>query len=709
MGEEPNKKTLRSFIIIAKLNHISLNENQLDHRFALEDKDMTEKDLLRISKKVGLKAKSKTTNYDKILELPKPMLVENTDGKFIVLAKANEDEVLILDPDKKKSEKYSKDEFIEDWTGKVILVKDKDMRLENIKFGLKWFIPSILKYKKSFINVLIAAFTLQIIGLVSPFIIQTVIDKVLVHKAFTTLKVLMIGLFITIAFELFLSLARKYVFTHTTNRIDVILSSRVFNHLFKLPLSYFENRKVGVTISRVRQVENIRRFLTGAPLSTILDTLFLVVYIVVMYIYSTTLANIVMLSLPFFILVAAVITPLFKNNLKEKFRYGAEMQNFLVESVSGVKTIKSFALEPLSQKRWEDKVSDYVGASFKTSIIGGVSSAVSKFIQRTADMIILWVGAHLVISGEISVGQLVAFRMLSGRVSRPILRLVNLWQEFQQTSVSIERLSDIFNAEPEPHSDMEKAKLPQIKGQVEFENVTFRYRNDMPEVIRNMSFKVPAGKTIGVVGRSGSGKSTLTKLIQRLYIPEQGKIMIDGVDLSLADPYWLRRQIGIVLQESFLFNGSIKYNISVHKPGASLEEIVHCAKIAGAHEFILELPQGYDTQVGERGTSLSGGQRQRIAIARALLTDPPILIFDEATSSLDYESEKVVQQNLNRICQGRTVFIIAHRLSTTRDADAIMVLDKGNLKEFGSHRDLMNKEGLYHYLYTQQHKGEGDY
>ncbi len=705
-GSKTNKKTLQSYLIIAKLNHVALDEDQVNHSFALEDKDITEKEILQISKKVGLKAKTTKTTYDRIQKFPLPMLVEAQEGKFIVLARISDDKVLILDPEKQKPEEYERDEFIKKWTGKVILIKNKDMRMRKIKFGIKWFIPSIIKYKKSFIDVLIAAFTLQIIGLISPLIIQVIIDKVLVHKAFTTLKVMMIGLLTIIFFEMFLSIAKNYVFTHTTNRIDVILSSKLFNHLFKLPLRYFENRQVGETIARVREVENIRRFLTGAPLSSILDILFVAVYIVVMYMYSSTLTNIVLLSLPFFIALSIIVTPLFRNQLKEKFNHGANMQNFLVESVSGVQTIKSFALEPLSQRRWEDKISDYVGASFKTSIIGGTSNAIGQFIQRTTDLIILWTGTHLVISGKITVGQLIAFRMLSGRVSGPILRLVNLWQEFQQTSVSIERLSDIFNAMPEPHSDMQKVKLPKIKGNIEFQNVTFRYRMDIPESIRNLSIRIPSGRTIGIVGRSGSGKSTLGKLVQRLYIPEAGKIMIDGVDISLADPFWLRRQIGVVLQENFLFHGTVKENISIHKPGASMDEIVHWAKVAGAHDFILQLPEGYDTQVGERGTALSGGQRQRIAIARALLTNPPILIFDEATSALDYESENIIQKNLSKICNGRTVLIIAHRLSTIKDADAVMVLDHGNLVEFGPHDLLMKKKGLYHHLFSQQHKEE---
>lgn len=323
-------------------------------------------------------------------------------------------------------------------------------------------------------------------------------------------------------------------------------------------------------------------------------------------------------------------------------------------------------------------------------------------IERVADLVILWLGARFVTSGQISIGELIAFRMLSGRVSGPVLRIVQMWQNFQQVGVSISKLGDIFKTKPEPSIDPTKAQLPYIKGHIKTEGIRFRYQPNMPEVIRDMSFEIQPGITVGVVGRSGSGKSTLSKLLQRLYIPETGKILIDGVDISLADPAWLRRQIGVVLQENFLFNGTIRDNICIHAPNASMEEIVNCAKTAGAHDFILDFPDGYNTPVGERGTSLSGGQRQRVAIARALITNPRILIFDEATSALDYESERIIQNNLKDICKGRTVIIIAHRLSTLRSADKIIALDRGVLVEYGSQDELLKANGLYHYLYKQQ-------
>ncbi len=702
MNTTKMQKSLNSLIVLAQLNQIALDPVQINHNFGLGDEDATRDDLLLIGKKSNLKMKAVKVKTKTLSKQPMPCLMGDTEGGFVLLAKFEEGKALILNPENGQPEQLDQKELHKRFTGELILCKHKNMAIRKITFGLKWFIPTIIKYKKALIDVLLAAFALQLIGLASPLVMQVIIDKVLMHKGFTTLKVLMVALVIALLFELLLSIAKNYVFSHTTNRIDVILSARLFDHLFKLPLRYFEVRRVGDTIARVREVENIRRFLTGTPLSTILDVFFLFIYIGVMFLYSPILTWVVIGSLPFYAALSLIISPLFKNQLEEKFNTGADMQSFLVENVSGVQTIKSFALEPLTQKRWEDKVASYVNASFKTSIIGGNAGAVGQTIQRGTDLILLWMGVHLVISGAITVGQFIAFRMLSSHVSGPILRIVNLWQEFQQTAVSLERLGDIFNAHPEPYSEMQKMRLPAINGAIEFQNVTFRYRMDAPEALRNMSFKLPPGKVIGIVGRSGSGKSTLSKVIQRLYIPEGGKILIDGVDIAMADPYWLRRQIGVVLQENFLFNGTIRENICIHKPAASMEDIVYCAKMAGAHDFILEQTEGYDTQVGEKGASLSGGQRQRLAIARALLTNPKILIFDEATSALDYESENIIQKNLAQICQGRTVLIIAHRLSTLRSADAIMVLDKGNLVEFGPEKALLAHKGLYAHLYQQQ-------
>lgn len=516
------------------------------------------------------------------------------------------------------------------------------------------------------------------------------------------MDVLAVGLILITVFETALSIARNYVFAHTTSKIDVILSCRLFKHLFSLPLRYFETRRVGDTIARVRELENIRRFLTGVPLNTLLDALFIIVYIIIMYFYSVRLTNITLLSLPILAAITAIITPILKARLDDKFKAGADQQSYLVETVNGVQTIKSFAVEPGIEQKWEGLLADYTTANFRTTMLGNTAGALAQFVQKCFDIAILYFGAKLVIAGEMTVGQMVAFRMLSGRVSQPVMRLVQMWQDFQQTSLSIKRLGDIFHAKPEPALQKSQTRLPDIIGNIIFDKVSFRYRPDGSQVIKNMSFRIPANRVIGVVGRSGSGKSTISKLIQRLYVPETGKIIIDGIDLAMADPVWLRRQIGVVLQESFLFNASIRDNIALQNPAASMEEIVYAARIAGAHDFIVELSEGYDTMVGEHGTGLSGGQKQRIAIARALLTNPRILIFDEATSALDYESESIIQNNLKQICKNRTVIIIAHRLSTLKDADAIMVVEKGSIAEYGTIQNLIDKKGIYYHLLLQQ-------
>jgi subfamily B ATP-binding cassette protein HlyB/CyaB len=487
-----------------------------------------------------------------------------------------------------------------------------------------------------------------------------------------------------------------------------MLSYKLFKHLFALPLKYFESRRVGETVARVRELDSIRSFLTGTPLSSMIDLVFIIVYIVVLFMYSRMLTVIVICSIPVYAILSAIVTPLFKKRLDEKFETGANTQSFLVESITGVQTVKSYALEPKFEKKWGELQADYVKASYKTSMVSATAGTTGQFIQKVFDLLILFFGAKAVMDGNFTVGQLVAFRMLSGRVSGPVLRLVQLWQEYQQASLSVKRIGDIFNTAPEPVLNTNLTSLPKLEGKIVFDKVHFRYNPQGGEVIKGMSFEIESGTVVGVVGRSGSGKSTISKLIQRLYIPEAGKISIDGMDISLVNPAMLRKQIGVVLQENFMFNGTVAENIAIHCPTATMEQIMKCAKIAGAHDFILELPNGYDTIIGEKGMGLSGGQKQRVAIARAILNDPRILIFDEATSALDYESESIIQNNLKEICRNRTVIIIAHRLSTLKDAQKIMVVDKGDLVEYDTHEKLMAQNGLYAYLYNQQQRGEVD-
>lgn len=687
---------------IAAYYGIAVDAENLVHTLGLEGKIWTPQDIVRAAKKVNFKSQVVKINVFALEKMTTPAIMVTKDNGYVILAKVQEEKALIIYPFEKGPQMLSLEEVKELWDGEIILLIPRNHKLRDVKFGFKWFIPDILKYKRPLLEVLLAAMIMQILSICSPLVTQSVIDKVLVHNSLSTLDVLVIALLAMLLFETVLSIARNYILVHTTSKIDVLLSCRLINHLFKLPLRYFESRRVGDTVARVRELENIRRFLTGVPMMTLIDSLFLILYVVVLFQYSVVLTWITLAAVPVLAIVSAAVTPILRERLNIKFNCGAESQSYLVEAVNGVQTIKSFAIEPMVQKKWEGLLADYTTAGFKTSILSGTAGAIAKFVQRLFDIVILWYGAKLVMASVLTIGQLVAFRMLAGRVSEPVMRLVQMWQEFQQTSISVERLGDIFNSKVEQAPKSNVARLPRVQGYIKFENVNFRYSVDGPKIIKDMSFAIKPNSVIGIVGRSGSGKSTISKLIQRLYLPETGKISIDGIDISTADPVWLRRQIGIVLQENFLFNATVRENIALQNPAATMDEIIRVAKIAGAHEFIVELPEGYDTKVGEKGLGLSGGQKQRIAIARALLCNPKILIFDEATSALDYESESIIQKNLKSICQGRTVLIIAHRLSTLRDADAIMVIEKGKLVEYGPKQKLIEMKGLFWHLLKQQ-------
>jgi subfamily B ATP-binding cassette protein HlyB/CyaB len=511
----------------------------------------------------------------------------------------------------------------------------------------------------------------------------------------------MIGLAIVSVFEVTLGALRTYVFSHTTNRIDVELGARLFDHLLGLPLAYFASRRVGDSVARMRELENIRNFITGSALTLTIDLFFTFIFLAVMYLYSPLLTWIVIASLPVYVIISLILTPVLRRRLDEKFARGADNQAFLVESVSGAETIKAMAVEPQMQRRWEDQLSGYVRASFRAQTLGNIGGQIVQFINKFTLVATLYLGAKSVMAGELTVGELVAFNMLAGRVAQPVLRIAQLWQDFQQARLSIARLGDILNTQREP-AQAGAASLPSIKGEIRFEHVTFRYVANGPAVLSDVSLHVTPGQVIGIVGPSGSGKSTLAKLVQRLYTPEAGRVLIDGVDLGMVDTAWLRHQIGVVLQDNVLFNRSVRENIALADPGAPIEQIISAASMSGAHDFILELPQGYDTIIGERGASLSGGQRQRIAIARALMANPRILIFDEATSALDYESERVIQANMRRIAAGRTVLVIAHRLSTVRGADTLITIERGRLVEEGTHEELLKRSGRYAQLYRLQ-------
>ncbi len=694
---------LMCLLILARFYDLPADGSQLRHQFAQSGQLLSDTDLLRAAKHLGLKAGLLKSEWGKLSGTPFPAVAKRTDGRYVVLAKIDGDKALVQDPVAGRPLVLSREQFEAAWTGELLLfTKRANLRLQDLKFDFTWFIPALVKYRTFLGEVLIASFFLQLFALLTPLFMQVVIDKVLVHKGFTTLHVLAIGMIALALFDAILGGLRTYLFSHTSNRIDVGLGAQLFRHVLALPLAYFEARRVGDTVARVRELEHIRQFLTSHSVTVVLDVLFTVVFLAVMWFYSPLLTLVVMASLPLYAILSVVITPMIRARLHEKFNRGAENQSFLVETISGIQTVKALAVEPPLLRKWEEQLAGYVRASFRATSVMTVAGQTGTFIQKVTTVAILWVGAYRVIEGDLSIGQLIAFNMLAAQVTGPLLRMVNLWQEFQQVGVSVERLGDVLNTQPEPSYNPNRTTLPQVAGQVIFEDVTFRYRPDGSEVLRKVTFSVAPGKIIGIVGRSGSGKSTIAKLIQRLYVPERGRILVDGVDLAQVDPAWLRRQVGVVLQENFLFNRSVRDNIALADPGLAMEQVMQAAKLAGAHEFILELAEGYDTLVGEHGCSLSGGQRQRIAIARALVANPRILIFDEATSALDYESEAIIQQNMAHISRGRTVFVIAHRLSTVRPAHRIYVIEKGEMVEEGSHDDLLRLNGVYARLYKHQ-------
>jgi subfamily B ATP-binding cassette protein HlyB/CyaB len=597
----------------------------------------------------------------------------------------------------------SKAEFEAAWSGSVILMSRRASLTDlTRRFGIGWFLGAIHKYRKLLSEVLLASFFLQVFALVSPLLFQVIIDKVLVHRSLSTLDVIAMGLVAIAVFETVLGILRTYLFSHTTNRIDVELGARLFRHLTALPIAYFQARRVGDSVARVRELENIRNFLTSSALTLVIDLFFTFVFLAVMFVYSSLLTFIVIAGFPFYIAISAGLTPAFRRRLDEKFARGAENQAFLVESVAGIETLKAMAVEPQMQRRWETQLAGYVAASFRVLSLNNTASNVVQLVNKLVTAATLYFGARLVIDGSLSVGELVAFNMLAGRVSSPVLRLAQMWQDFHQARVSVERLGDILNTPPEPAFNPTRAAPPAIRGDVAFEHVTFRYRIDGREILKDISVHVPPGQVVGIVGPSGSGKSTLSKLIQRLYVPESGRVLIDGIDLATIDVSWLRRQMGIVLQDNILFNGTVRENIALADPAMPMERVIAAAQLAGAHDFILELPGGYGAVIEERGSSLSGGQRQRIAIARALVANPRILIFDEATSALDYESEQIIHNNMRQIVKGRTVIIITHRLSSLRIADRIVTVEGGRIVEDGTHDTLVKTGGRYAGLFRSQ-------
>lgn len=694
---------LLCLVHVAKLLGIPSDAAQMRRAYVVGKTGMDSITFIRAATDLGLKARQVKADPDTFATLPLPAVVMLNNGGYIVVMRREGSRVLIFDAHKQTTAVILLQNLYNSWNGQVILVTRRLwLKASSFGFGINWFVPEIWRYKRFLSEVLLISFILQLFGLVSPLFSQVIIDKVLVHRSLSTLDILISGMAAVSVFQVWMTGLRSYLFAHTTNRIDVTLSAKLFKQITSLPIKYFETWQVGDVVARVRELENVRQFITGSGLSVLLDSMFAVVYIAVMFFYSPFLSIIALLALPLYIMLSVAVTPLYRRKLNEKFAAGTENQTFLIEAITGIQTLKSLAVEPHFIHKWEQMLARYVKIALTTANIGNVAGNIGSFIQQLAGLAILWAGAHAVMDNKLSVGELIAFQMLAGQVNAPILRLVNMWQNLQQTLVSVDRLGDIMNERPEPAYNPSRTTLPSVRGEILLNKVSFRYREDTPEILHQVSIHIQAGMRVGIVGRSGSGKSTLAKLIQRLYVPDSGRVLIDGVDLAQVEPAWLRRQIGVVLQESYLFSGTIKENIAIACPEATLEEIRAVAEIAGADDFIKALPGGYDTPVGERGAALSGGQRQRIAIARALLTNPHVLIFDEATGALDYESERLIMNNLDRMAANRTMIMVAHRLSTVRRCDVILVLEQGRVAEYGTHHDLLARGGFYYQLYQQQ-------
>ncbi len=655
-----------------------------------------------IAQSIGLTPQLAQVPAEAINRIKAPVMIKWEDS-FAIIYSITEQELVIATAEKGLMRKRVP-QFKEIWgeSGEVLLLQAPQVEQKE-QFSFWWFVPALMEHKTVFFEVLLASFFVQLFGLANPLISQVIIDKVLGQRSIDTLDILGAFLLGVALFEGLLNGLRTFLFIDTSNRIDVKLSAEVIDHLLRLPQNYFDNRRVGDMVYKFSMMGQIREFMTSTALTVVLDAVFSVVYVAVMLSYSVKLTFVSLAVVPILALMIILINPLVLRLIKQRNMRFADSQSYLVEVVSGIQTVKAQNIELKSRWEWSSRYAKYITASFKTIITGTTAGTVSSFLNQVGNLAQLWVGAYLVLSNDMTLGQLIAFRIISGNVTGSLLRFVSVWQSFQEVSMSIDMLKDIVDT-PTETSDEDRSNipLPAIQGQVTYEEVSFRFLESGALQLANVNLEFPAGCFVGIVGGSGSGKSTAMKLLQRLYAPLSGRIFIDGYDIAKVELYSLRSQLGVVLQDTLLFNCTVQENIALSNPDASTDEIVRAAKLAVAHDFIMGLPAGYNTVVGERGASLSGGQRQRLAIARTILQNPKLLILDEATSALDYHSERQVCNNLAESFAGRTVFFITHRLTTIQNADIIIMMDQGSVVEQGSHKELMALKGRYYCLFQQQ-------
>ncbi|MEQ4673658.1 type I secretion system permease/ATPase [Providencia vermicola] len=685
------QSTLYFINIIAKLSG-QTNTNKLE---GLIHKTISYNEKIKLIKKNhGINCKKKHQKSKDISKLTCPVILYDKQGEAFLLANKNNEQVLIQKFGNSPPEIWDITQLQQHWSGDWLHVS-----LKQGQFDITWFQVEFMKYKAIILWVLFFSFILQILALVSPIVMQVIMDKVLIHNSLMTLDVLIFGLIVAAFIEVILKGLREYIYHHTVNRIDMTLGLKLVNHLLRLPIPFFKNRQIGAIVTRVKELETIREFLTSSFFTLCVDVLFLFVFIYVMNLISTTLTLIFLCSIPLYLVLAWWLTPKIESAAQQQFTNIAINTSFLTESINGIETAKSLSVEPNFIRRWDHQTSDMSQTNFASGQISSRSEHLVMVIEKVTSAIVLWVGASEVLALQMTIGQFIAFHMMVSHANQPLVKLVKLWGDYIRTNVAIEKLSQIINL---PIEQNNKENTPSIKGDIVLKDISFRYQPNMPYILKNFNLNIQAGETIGIVGTSGSGKSTLARLLLRLYTPESGAVYVDNMPLSSINLNSLRQQIGIVLQENYLFSQSVFHNIAQTVPNASMDEVIYAAKIAGAHDFILKLPLGYDTVLAEGGTSLSGGQRQRIAIARTLLANPRVIIFDEATSALDDESQAVIQENMHVIAKGRTVITIAHRLSTIRHHQRIIVMQEGKIIEQGSHQQLIEQGNFYKHLWTLQ-------